>query len=195
MSSDLTNNWCGYIVSIVVSTERLKQPTSQPAARKTRTLYVREEDQPIWDQAKEVIGESLSTHLTNYLRTIVTAQQAATQGADRIVLSFRQSGIPRTKAFYGRWLISPDQPFEVWERDSEGDIIPDVPPDYYALAITPKHNIVVFRFGEQKEKGKFDWGELRVFDSFDGANSAKLPHGLIATAMETLGVEVEELDI
>lgn len=178
-----------------MSAERLEQPTAQPAARKTRTLYVREEDQPIWDQAKEVIGESLSMHLTNYLRTIVTAQQAATQGANRIVLSFRESGIPRTKAFYGRWLISPDQPFEVWERDSDGDIIPDVPPDYYALAITPKQNIVVFRFGEQKEKGKFDWGELRVFDSFEGANSAKLPYGLIATAMETLGVEVEELDI
>ena len=111
------------------------------------------------------------------------------------MLSFRESGIPRIKAFYGRWLISPDQPFEVWEHDSDGNIIPDIPPHYCALAITPKQNIVVFRFGEQKEKGKFGWGEFQVFDSFERANTAKLPYGLIATAMETLGVEVEELDI
>ena len=72
----------------------------------------------------------------------------------------------------------------------------DVPPDYYALAITTKNNIVVFTFEEQKEKGQFGSGELRVFDSFEKANSGvRTPRGLIATAMEILGVEVEELDI
>lgn len=171
---------------------RLEQSLPQATARKTRTLYVREEDQPIWDRAKEVIGESLSTHLTNYLRTIVTAQQAATQGAERIVLSFLENGIPRTKAFYGRWLISPDQPFEDCQRD--GLNVPDTSPVCYTVAMTPKQNIVVFRFKEQKAKGKFGWGEFEVFDSFECANS-ELPYGLIATAMETLGVEVEELDI
>lgn len=178
-----------------MSTEHLQQSSPQTTARKTRTLYVREEDQPVWDRAKELIGESLSLHLTKYLRTIVRTQQAATQGAERIVLSFRESGIAKTKAFYGHWIISPDQPFEVWERDMDGDIVPDHPSDYYAVAITPKQNIVVFNYGEQKEKGKFSWGIFRVFDSFETANSAKLPYGLIATAMETLGVEVEELDI
>jgi hypothetical protein len=163
--------------------------------RKTRTIYVREEDQPIWEKAKEVIGESLSTHLTNYLRTVVASQKAAAQGAERILLSFRDDGIPKTKAFYGRWLISPDDPFEHRERDDEGNIIPDFGPDYYAVAVTAKQNIVVFNFGEQKEEGKFNWGLVRVFESFEQANSSKLPYGLIATAMEVLGVEIEELDI
>jgi hypothetical protein len=180
--------------------ELFEKPARQAVAatRKTRTIYVREEDQPIWDEAKDIVGESLSAYLTNHLRTMISAHEAAAAGSQRILLSFRESGIAKTKGFYGRWLISPEKPFAVWHLDINGDEDPSYPPNRYAVAITAKNNIVVFKFGERerKENGKFDWGELRVFDSFEMANThEEIPLGLIAEAMEVLGVEVEELDI
>ncbi len=161
-----------------------------------KTLYVRSEDAPIWDKAKEVIGDSLSTYLTNHLRKVVASRQAAAQGAERIILSFTDAGILKTKAFYGRWLITPAKPFEVWRTDITGEIDSQWPPDNYAVAITTKNNVVVFKFDEMKGNGKFGRGTLRVFDSFEEAHTgSRIPDGLIATAMEVLGVEVEELDI
>ena len=76
-------------------------PEAAATARKTRTLYVREEDQPIWDKAKDIIGESLSAYLTNHLRTMISSHEAAAVGSERILLSFREGGIPKTKGFYG----------------------------------------------------------------------------------------------
>jgi hypothetical protein len=157
-------------------------------ARRTRTLYVRVEDQVVWDQAKEIIGESLSTFLTNQLRRVVMRHEAQTHGADKILLQFRESGMPKLKSFFGRWLIPPDKPFY-------GEDLQDGP-DSYAVAITPKANVVVFNFGQQLTSGKFDWGLLHVFKSFEAANDAEgIPYGLIAEAIEQLGLQVEELDI
>lgn len=173
--------------------EQLLEKTAREAAasaRRTRTLYVREEDQPIWDKARELISEtSLSTYLTEHLRTLVASREASARGFERIILSFRQNGIPKTKAFYGRWLISPDKPFETHDPH-------DGSPDFYAVALTPKDNVVVFNFYEQSDNGKYGWGRLLVFDSFHKANEMQgIPSGLVAEAMEVLGVQVEELDI
>ncbi len=165
--------------------------------RKTRTVYVREEDQPIWDKAKEVIGDSLSGYLTAHLRTLVTSHEAAAQGAERILLTFREGGIPRTKAFYGRWLISPDRPFEKfrWDPFSREDDLSE-PPALYAVALTIKNRVAVFHFGDRKSDGTFTWGSLWSYDSFEDANSdSDIPSGLIASAMEVKGIPVEELDI
>ena len=165
-------------------------------ARTTRTLYVKEEDQLIWDKAKEVIGDGrLSTYLTSHLRTLVADQEAAAQGYKRILLSFNESGIPRKLAFYGRWLVSLSNPFEVRHCET-AESAEEEWSEFWAVAITQKHNIVIFNFGQQDETGDFKWGHLNIYDSFEKANSAKTtPDGLIAAAIKALGVQVEELDI
>jgi len=155
-------------------------------ARRTRTLYVREEDQSVWDKAKEIVGDSLSNYLTTHLRTLVASHEAATRGTERIVLTFRDAGLPRTKAFYGQWLIPPDKPFAGRARS------------LYAVALTAKNRIAVFRFGERKTDGTFTWGNLCSFDSFEEADAdldSDIPNGLMASAMEVRGVPIEELDI
>jgi hypothetical protein len=165
-------------------------------ARKTRTLYVREEDQAVWDKAKEVVGDSLSNYLTTHLRKLVVSYEAAAHGTERILLTFREDGIPRTKAFYGRWLISPDKPFEKFAWDSFRDDYDRSDSTFYSVALTVKNRVAVFRFGERKSDGTFTWGSLLSFDSFEEANSdPEIPSDLIASAMEVRGVPVEELDI
>jgi hypothetical protein len=154
-----------------------------------KTLYVRDEDVPIWDKAKELIGgESLSTYLTNHLRIIVGDRVAADKGMSRIVLAYRDLGKrPRIQAFQGRWLIPPDGE---WSTRRTGD------PDYYSVALTAKDQIVVFNYNQGDSDGRFAWGHLEIFPSFDIAIEARnIPHGLIAIAMERMGLEVEELDI
>jgi hypothetical protein len=77
-----------------------------------KTLYVRDEDAAVWDEAKKIVGDSLSAYLTNHLRTLVDLDKAEARGFERILLTFREGGLPRTKSFYGRWLIPPDDAFK-----------------------------------------------------------------------------------
>ena len=182
---------------MIVDGDPLQGSTSKAtSARKTRTLYVREDDQAIWDRAREAIGDSLSTHLTNYLRGVVAQTEAAERGCSRIVLSFRERGVLfRVKAFHGRWLISPDRP---WIEAENGRFTNEEDPPHWCVAITVKNNYVFFRhFGRlADERATFAWGEFYVFESFEqAAGDREVPEGLVAEAMERQGVEIEELDI
>jgi hypothetical protein len=157
--------------------------------RKTRTLYVREEDQEVWDQAKEIIGDSLSTYITGHLKSVVAAKKLAHTGDERIVVKYSRGDFPHAKAFYGRWIIPPTSPF-VCEHPEVGD-------DYYAVAITAKKNVVVFNFwfGTYTEN-EFVPGRFEVFDSFERLTKSDwIPGGLVSEAMKRQGVEIEELDI
>lgn len=160
-----------------------------------KTLYVRDEDAPIWDKARELVGDKLSTFVMNHLKQFVASKEAATGGFHRIVLTYREQGrLPRSKAFFGRWIIHPESPWEQPQGDNWGN--ESGPPDLYAVAITSKNNIVVFNFYDLTDEGRYRYGDLNVFESFDEAlTHSDIPNDLIATAMENLGVEVEELDI
>lgn len=168
-----------------------KFPTISAPIRKTRTLYVREEDQEIWDQAKELVGESLSTFVTAQLRSLVAEKRAARQGVEQIVVKFSEERIPRAKAFLGRWIIPPEAPFE------NDEIFLENRPDLYALAVTAKNNIVVFNFwGARYDPEKFLPGYLHVFETVkDAASFPRMPDGLGVEIMKRLGVEIEVLDI
>lgn len=161
-----------------------------------KTLYIKDEDASVWEESREYFRDTLTSFLTQQLKVGMLAKRAEAQGFERIILSFREEGIPRTKAFYGRWLISPDHPFteENYDFDEHHKQVKVTVRN--AVAVTARNRIVVFMFGEQKEDGTFTWGSLDVFDSFEEANSCPhIPSDLIATAMEIMGVPVEELDI
>jgi hypothetical protein len=157
-----------------------------PTARKTRTLYVREEDQEIWDQAKELVGDSLSMYITNHLKALVASEKAAQQGFERIVLKFTEEKIPQAKAFYGRWIISPQQPFQDGSQA-----------DFYAVAMTAKNKIVIFNFwGEEYSEQAYGTAFMHVLDSLEAGDVAlRLPANLVSEVMKRQGIEIQELDI
>jgi hypothetical protein len=153
-----------------------------------KTLYVRDEDAAIWDQAKDIIGESLSSYLTSHLRNVVSSRRFEAQGNQRILLSFRENSLPKQVAFSGKWIIPPEAKFF---RDSAFN-----GRTYFALAATANGRIAVFRFDQQKDDGTFGESELRSYDTFEIANDdPDVPSLLIAEAMEIRGVPVEQLDI
>lgn len=164
-----------------------------------KTIYVKDEDVDTWEEAHKISGDKLSQTLTNYLRSYVIEKKSAALGTpEKILLRFREDGLARAKSFYGRWLIPPNKPFMEIKYETNaltGSIDSKEYP--YAVATTAKNNVVVFDFlGKPDDSEKFSWGRMRVYSSFEEAsNDSSLPWGLIASAMEKMGVEVEELDI
>jgi hypothetical protein len=161
---------------------------TEPRSAMNKTLYVKDEDGPIWDKARELTGDKLSQFIIEKLRAFVWDHQGKQQGFQRIAIQYLDKGIPRAKAFTGRWLISPQQP---WEGDVD---LETGSTDKYAVAVTAKNNVVVFNFGDLLEDGQFSWGIFNVHESFEEANRDR-PWGLIAEAMRRMGIEVQELDI
>lgn len=156
-----------------------------------KTLYVRDEDAPVWDKARDLVGDKLSSFLTNHLKEFVASKEAVSAGFHRITLKFREKGkLPRHIAFHGRWLVPPG---DQW--DAEGGL----QNDYYALALTAKNNIAIFNFyGEDlpDENDVFPWGFFEVFSSFEeAAKQASIPPTLLALGMERKGIVIEEWDI
>lgn len=152
-----------------------------------KTLYVKDDDGSIWDKARELTGDKLSQFIMEKLRAFVSEQEGKEWGFERIAVHYVENGILRAKAFIGRWLISPEQPWTVRDELDEREVS-------YAVAITAKDNIVVFKFVDAPEDGEFGWGKFSVHNSFEQANNDR-PWGLIAEAMRRMGIQVQELDI
>jgi hypothetical protein len=157
-----------------------------------KTLYVRDEDAPVWEKARELVGEKLSSFLTNYLKGFVSEKEAEAAGFERIPLNFREEGgLPRAVAFSGRWLIDPEESFD----DDAIDFGPLHKPTCYGVAVTPKKNVAVFRFrGGKGNDGFYVWGVFDVVGSFELA-AERYSSEVIATAMKRMGIKVQELDI
>ncbi len=112
-------------------------------------------------------------------------------GHQRIVVSYRDGkdhGLPKSKAFVGKWILPPEEP--VCYRDESGQV-----DSSYCVAITAKKNIVVYAWDTDSDRARFNeyfW----VFNSFDQAAAAdEMISAAITAAIERMGVEVEELDI
>jgi hypothetical protein len=161
-----------------------------------KTLYIKDEDAAVWDEAKNLIREPLSHFLSNHLRSVIASRKAERGGFGRIVLNFNENGSKaKSQAFFGRWILPPNA---AWTPG------PSQPLEQYAVAITAKGNIVFFNFGTSKlpeNDAFFTWGMLHVFESWDRAAAAQkngnkiLPGQLVAKAMQAVGVLTEELDI
>jgi hypothetical protein len=162
-----------------------------------KTLYVRDEDAGVWEEAKNTIQEPLSQLISNYLRTVIATKRGERLGYERIVLNYNENGAKaKSQAFSVRWIFPPQHPWATGERESF---------EQYAVAVTAKGNIVFFHFGKsplpKAAQEFFSTGFLHVFDSWDRAAKATkdgnkvLPRRLVAEAMQVVGVVTEELDI
>src|SRR5579862_4118296 len=128
-----------------------------------KTLYLKDEEGPIWDKARELSGDKLSPVVVQALKQFVAQKEAEASNMERIVIEFDDistNSRPTAKAFHGRWLISPEESFtagSVWGYN-------------FAVAITAKEAVVIFHWFRRTEQTKA--GELRVYPSFDDALAA-----------------------
>jgi EXLDI family protein len=111
------------------------------------------------------------------------------QRYERIVVKYRENGIPRAKAFSGRWIISEDNPFTRPDELACGV-------RNYIVAETAKGNYVVLQYWlpePNDDDGDFLHGNFHVFQNVE--DIAQLSTDLACETMKRLGIEVQELDI
>jgi len=157
-----------------------------------KTIYIRDEDIPVWDRAKELAGDKLAPVIVDGLKRYVAqkeVEEAEARGLERIVLSFQDADdnwIPKKKAFTGKWIIPIEKPYELCDEDGS-----EV--DRYAVAITAKNAVVFYYWTVDGEH--FFGKHFRVFNSLRDAAADKNVKLAAIKTIETIGVPVEELDI
>ena len=128
-----------------------------------KTVYLRPADVAVWEKARELSGDKLSPVILSSLRAFIDSAEAKSRGFERILMEFEDLaafGIHRRKAFSGRWLISPENPYVILDRNFDFS-------ESFAVAETPKGNVVVFQrchYSDGREGGRF-----YVFASFEEA--------------------------
>jgi hypothetical protein len=165
-----------------------------------KTVYLRDEEVPIWEKARELSGDKLSPIIVSALKRFVAEEEGRPRKFERIELRYsdaRDHGFPKAKAFVGKWIIPPEQH---WRHPMEA--LKMQPPEAmlmqkngYALAHTAKGNVVIFQY---RFSGKTDVNgvSFEVYGDFGAAAAAGgVRVQLVSDAIERLGVPVEELDI
>ncbi|WP_321472157.1 hypothetical protein [uncultured Paludibaculum sp.] len=154
-----------------------------------KTIYLRDEEGPIWDRARELAGDKLSPVVVNALKRFINESEAKAKGFERIEVSFNDYDdhrIPKIKAFYGRWVFPPNKAIELTNEEGTTS-------SRYAVAITAKGAAVVYSWKEDEES---TWGNsLRVFNSLEHAAADVEVNFAARQAIKELGVRIEELDI
>lgn len=155
-----------------------------------KTIYLRDEEGPLWERARELADDKLSPVIVSALRSFIAEKEARSRGFERIEVRFSDADdhhLPKVKTFYGKWVYSPNSPFET-SSDRDETI------RSYAVAITAKAAAVVFSWNSDAECPR--WGEqFVVFRSLEHAASNSRVNLAARSAIEKLGVPVEELDI
>lgn len=124
-----------------------------------KTLYVRDEDSPIWEEAERLANGAVSPLVSKLLREFVVENRIDTEtGMERIVVEVHRDKYAdaRKKAFTGRWLIDPEQ------------AVGDDPRFKVAVALTAKGQLAVYEYDERD-----DLGNLEVYENFDAMKAAE----------------------
>ena len=157
-----------------------------------KTIYIRDEDEPIWDRARELTGaKGISSAIVQGLKKFIAqkdAEEAEAKGFERITVKFDDADshfIPRVKAFHGKWIIPPAKP--TVQEDAEGDMRWS-----YSVAITAKGAAVIYWMQEEEDSRA---QHFKVFPSLEVAVADSDVNWAARKAIEVLGVPVEELDI
>jgi len=156
-----------------------------------KTIYVRDEDVATWERAKELAGEKLAPIIAEALRRFVAEKEAEPRGFGRIELSFNDGdskGLPRRKAFFGRWVFPPDKP------ECLSDVTGSGRDRYCAVAITAKGALVTLSWTVDVDCER-SWERFQFYESFESAVEDRECRWAVIAAREKLGVPVEELDI
>ena len=156
-----------------------------------KTIYIRDEDLPIWERARELAGDKLSPAIVAGLKRFVAdkeAEEAAAKGFERISVKFNDADdhyIPRVKAFVGKWIIPLDKPARATNEDGDRRWS-------YSVAITAKGAAVFFWVEEDRDTLA---EHFKVFPSLESAAADHQLDWTARKAIQMLGVPVDELDI
>jgi len=156
-----------------------------------KTVYLRDEEGPVWERARELAGDKLSPVIVSALRQFVATEEAKPRGFERIELSFEDADdhdLPKRKAFYGKWVFSPAEPLVV--EDGEN-------PEAYnsAVAVTQRGQAVFHTWWEDHQNDRRDRFKFVVRPSLAVAAADPYLNHAARAAIEKIGVPIEELDI
>jgi hypothetical protein len=159
-----------------------------------KTLYIRDEDGPTWDRARELAGEKLSPVIVAALKRFVADREAELKYMERIEIPYsdtKDGNRPAVKAFYGRWLIKPEEKYEP----------ASIFPYCCAVGVSAKGGIVVFEWTRLTTTATHPDGQLYLYSSFEAArtdNTGITGFGIriaLHEAIKRQGLIVEQLDI
>ena len=154
-----------------------------------KTIYLKDEDAPLWDRARELSGEKLSQVIVEGLKRFVSEHESRAKGFERIVVEYNDSldnGLPKAKAFNGRWIIDREEPLKTLHDPDEGILA------VTSVAESAKGNVVIYSYFESNGT----WAhKLLVYPSFEKAAADPVVSYAACEAMRRRGVPVEELDI
>jgi hypothetical protein len=155
-----------------------------------KTIYLRDEDESVWDRARELAGaKGISPLIAQSLKRFIAekeAEEVEARGFERITVKYYDAsdhGIPKVKAFRGKWIIPPTRPLSREEQDTTWS---------YSVAITAKGSAVVY-WTEEDREGRAQF--FSVYPSLESAAAESNVNWAARRAIEILGVPVEELDI
>jgi hypothetical protein len=158
-----------------------------------KTIYLRDDEVPVWERARELADDKLSPVIVAALRRFIADREAEAKGYGRIVLSFDDAGdhnLPKGKAFYGKWVLPMEDPYQFPTRPGSDDLTTN----HCAVAVSAKGAAVFYRWSEDPAGEGYGY----QFDHFESLEHAAKQRGFNApacAAIEKLGVPVEELDI
>ncbi len=162
----------------------------------TKTIYVREADAEIWDEAEKLAGGSVSALITEALRRYVEEEKLKERsGMEKIRVELWRSKddeTPYEAEFVGRWLVYPDRDeTRTGERFSSAGGQYDAGA-YWGVALTRRGKIAVYTAHCNDGFAPM----LDVYDSFEKAEEAGEPSDILAMAAAEMGADyVQKLDI
>jgi EXLDI family protein len=150
-----------------------------------KTIYVPDEDLPVFERAQAIAGGSLSATIVQALRDYIAAQEARERGFHVVELEVGTITSSR-KRFTGRLIA------EAKERGQNGD----ASFTKYAVYLTPKGNLAVYqRHVQLNDRGAPPKKQLDVYGSAD-ALQGQIPDELYQKVVQSLqGDTPEVLDI
>jgi hypothetical protein len=151
-----------------------------------KTIYVREADTELWEEAEQLAGGNVSGLIADALRRYVDEEKRREQGMGKIDLDLSRGKIARKVWFEGRWLVEPDED-KTRPADPAGEA-----GFYYGVALTKRGNIAVY-INSIKPGGD---PRLDTYPSLDAAAVEGLPEDIYEKAEAVMDRDfVEELDI
>jgi hypothetical protein len=171
-----------------------------------KTLYLRDEDGPVWERARQLAGEKLSPVVVEALKKFVAEKEAEVKGMQRIVVTYRDSAdgnIPKAKAFVGRWIIPPEKRWRTLPTNAAGIIVAFMAnrvQTFAALATTARGQVVIYSWYEEPPVAGTNTPPTRSSEKFEVfpsmVEAMHSDYGEIAkAALPGIGIPVEELDI
>ena len=160
------------------------------------TIYIPDDQAPIYEEAKQKLGESISK---TFVRCLARELESAKLKTSRIVFELRNESTYRVskKAFEGRFIVADAERPENFYFDEATTGIRDAGHGGYAIAVTKAKQLAVLEFDGDRYVVEF-----KVHKDFDDFKNATIdtyqayPDSLIAAVAAELDVEhVEELDI